>query len=562
MKKRFLFFGKRKAGIAALSVVLLLGGALIFKACTDRNDDDPPPPEVFVNELRNDKPQHTTLNTIPGSPIDPLTALYETGSDIRPASIILWREGDIVYQTGGDGFAPDTPTNKITESSEREVYRKLNAGTSFNLLGIVGFSAGVKNTTHSTKSNYVMVFKSKSILGRVFANNSPAFLAERLNPQTVEDLLQLNASQFLTLIKGPFIITDAEIGITADLRFYYHGSEKTDKTKITSGFNAIIDNINAGGSLSWTEEAKEIKNNSDLYIYTYGGANDFLTENEFFEGYKDWFANAKESPGFIGTKNYVPVWEVFFAYAATLTDPVKAGEIIKRAEALRTVYYDKAIRKGEELEWMSPTIQQITALGGNMFYLPAEPNGALRQIKLRVIGGGGGGGGGATGGTLFRTNYPGGGGGSSGGVKTGFITSGDIELEYFVGKGGSGGGRTDSPNTNVKGKAGQPGQDSWVKYGNVTITANGGQPGNENNSRNGGAGGTHSKNPGPSFNVYEAFDGKKGGNGSGYSSGGPGGKDTAIDGYSGGAGGRGGKTYEGDGKTGGNGKIVIEWFTL
>jgi len=246
------------------------------------------------------------------------------------------------------------------------------------------------------------------------------------------------------------------------------------------------------------------------------------------------------------------------AYA--VLQPARSAEIVQRAEALRSEFFERAFECASRLDFLTIHTQVFNAAGNDRFILPAELNGTLRQFMVLCFGAPAGGQGSCLSGTITRNYYPGAGGGSPAGLRFGFLTTDNVIIDLYVGRAGDGGGFRNT-SSGTSGHTGDSGQASWVRFNDVTLTAGGGG-GGEPGGRNGGIGGTASSNPGM-FQNWARVDGNKGGNGG--SSPGTGGSGVSLNGFgrsfSSGSGGRGGNQSSGSSGTA-NGLVVIQWATL
>jgi hypothetical protein len=169
------------------------------------------------------------------------------------------------------------------------------------------------------------------------------------------------------------------------------------------------------------------------------------------------------------------------------------------------------------------SLQQINTAGAYALMGPAK--GTL--VSYIIVGGGGGGG------SAYDVGAAGGGGGGM--VRTGsFVADGTVAYTLTVGAGGLGGSKPAGANQSP----GNPGQDSSITGGSISISSLGGLGGDP--SRGTGAGGSQSIPPSTA-----ATGGKGGGGGAAYGAGG-----------GGGAGGDGGSSTTATGGAGGVGLAV------
>jgi hypothetical protein len=545
------------------------------EGASETNNIDGKPDIDSTNEIGSELPaekpkdEPPVVNSAPrftsvvGYSMNIIEAKFGTVTDINfSQSAINFQPGDIVCQP-----MLTSDYSEIIETSRYGIQKAQNTGFNLGIGEGLPFSGGLNekygsNTSESSFSYYVQIM-ARSILYHEYVvnGNSPAFWASRLSRQILNDFYSLSPSMFLDRY-GAVIVTEAWYGSIASMNWHYTGTALKDKNQIAIGMKATYDGISGGIDWSNKSEAVEFNSNSTFTYFVNNAIADFQSADEFKAGYKAWFARAAEAPSFVGANpsTYLPIWVIFMAYADL--HPERAAEIIQRAESIRNEFFERAFECASKLDFLTIHTQVFNAVGGDRFFLPADLNGTLRQFMVSCIGAPGGGQGSCLSGSFTQSYYPGAGGGSPAGLRFGFLSTADVTIDLYVGQAGAGGGKRVTSSSSKNGHTGDSGQASWVRYNDITLTADGGQGGGEPGGRTAGAGGTASSNPG-TLQYFMRVDGNRGGNGG--NSAGAGGASVSIDGFgrsfSSGSGGRGGT--QGAGSAGSaNGLIAIQWATL
>jgi hypothetical protein len=536
--------------------------------------------KIFINQdidTDNIEKAAPDFFSVIGLPINVFEA--KTAADvIKSASLFTIPKDKIIRRTSDTtGWTPYTQTSTEVDEYIKNVHRKtstsVNAGISVGL-----FSGGIQSSWGSSSSvnekGMFLEFRSRSVLAEEYieGGTSPEFWVPYFNPNAVNDVLTQSAGWFLDNY-GSHVFHQAEYGVYARMCYTHLESKTTTTTKMKAGFEAQYEIFKAGASQSDSTEASEFRNKTTLDFVTYGGVVDFMTDGDFYAGYKDWFASAVKSPGYIGSNNtgYLAIWTILLKYADIHAD----NAVRQKAEAIRYEFYKRALDRMTEWNWVRITDTPLTNYGQlRNHYIESGGDVTPKQIVVYLFGAGGGGQGAGwvyEGPFRNRIDIGGGGGGGGGAARFGFVftpkeVTDSIQLIHYVGKGGTGGsGRERTGRTG--GHNGGNGESSRIEFDlqgtHISISANGGQGGGLNGDGRGGNGGTSFDNPEPSLiNYYLPKDGKNGDTRGGVS-GGNGGEGIRLEGYddTAGAGGKGGKST-GGGSTGNNGLILIREITL
>ena len=540
--------------------------------------------KIFINQVIEEFPVDTVpvmpdFFSVIGLPINIFEA--KTAADvIKSASLFTVPANKIIRRTPETvGWAPYTQTSIEVDESIKNIHRKnstsVNAG-----INLGAFSGGVQSSWGSGSSvnekGMFLEFRSRSILAEEYIEGgvSPEFWVPYLNQNAINDVINQSAGWFLDNY-GSHIIHQAEYGVFARMCYTHLESQTATTTNMKAGFEAQYKVFAGGASQSNSTEAAEFRNKTTLNFVTYGGVADFMSDGDFYAGYKDWFASAMNSPGYIGSDNtgYLAIWTILLKYADIRAD----NAIRQKAEAIRYEFFKRALNRMTEWNWITITDTPLTNYGQERnHYIDAGGDITPKQIVVYLFGAGGGGQGAG-----YKYDYVlgvkgkrtdrGGGGGSGGAARFGFIfapekTTDYILLKYIVGEGGAGGSKKER-SSEGGGYSGENGGNSQAAFNlqgtDINISVNGGEGGGIQGDGTGGNGGTSLDNPNPL--LLNFFLPKDGNNGIGRNDGkgGGGGEGLSLDGYNGtaGAGGKGGSSTNG-GNTGANGLIVIREITL
>jgi hypothetical protein len=321
-------------------------------------------------------------------------------------------------------------------------------------------------------------------------------LSRYLTDAFVNDLRNKSASDILNQY-GTHVFIRYFKGGSLEANYKYIGSELTSTATVKAAVEASFSGISGGTSNATTKKDIENTSKTSFKYYTYGGrALGATSIDQLKNEYSSWVNSIASNADICGigdfNQSFISIWDLARA----------AGETSK-ATQLENTFKSRAAEQGVKFPkvqvFNTKTIENGDIPNGT--YTLNYPGGTIAEIEIYAVGGGGGGQGGDNNNGIFDkkigTGGAGGGGGSSY-VKLGNLglSAGEsVSLNVTKGIGGAFGNYYSSGagGTNQSGDPGKNGGDTQIRWvaKSVELIAKGGFGGGGSNIIvSGGVGGT------------------------------------------------------------------------